>query len=227
MSEESARRYWNENIDRWGELYLDISHGHEQLNAPGWMRWIYSRTILRHEARLMAERYRLTIAFIERHVRPGMTVVDVGCGTGIFTVEMLKRGARVIAVDFAESALASTRALVEKTLSSADVDYRLIDVSETRLPDSDAVLAMGVTPYLTSIAPFYDNILPTTKLFYCLILDPRNWANRLRTMIPALNVRRMHWFAPEEIDSILARHRWRLVERAPFATGYLDLAERI
>jgi len=26
--------YWNENIDKWGEKYLDISHGHETFGRP-------------------------------------------------------------------------------------------------------------------------------------------------------------------------------------------------
>ena len=85
---------------------------------------------------------------------------------------------------------------------------------------------MGVTPYLQEIAPFYDNILPTTKTLYCLILDPTHWANRVRSVFPLLNVRDMHWFSKSEIDSILLRHNWQLIERTPFASGYLDLAQK-
>ena len=229
MTRPDTQRYWNENVDKWGELYLEISHSHETLRAPKWLSWIYKRTIMPREAKLMTERYRLTMDFIDRYVTPGVTAVDLGCGTGIFTVEMLRRGAKVKALDFAQSSLTSTRALVEKKIPERkdDVEYILADASEERLPQSDVVLAMGVTPYLTEIAPFYDNILPTTKVFYCLILDPAHWANRMRTILPVLNVRDMHWFAKTEVDAILARHGWRLIERRPFASGYLDLAERV
>ena len=228
MTSRETRQYWNENVDKWGELYLDISHSHETLRAPGWLSWIYKRTIMPREAKLMTERYRLTMQFIDRYVKPGVTAVDLGCGTGIFTVEMLRRGATVKALDFAQSSLNSTRALVEQRLPDlkGNVEYILADASEERLPPSDVVLAMGVTPYLTRIAPFYDNILPTTSVFYCLILDPHHWANRIRTVLPFLNVRDMHWFSKKEIDAILARHGWKLIERRPFASGYLDLAAR-
>ena len=227
MSRIETKEYWNENIDKWGDLYLHISHSHESLRAPRWLSFLYKRTIMPIEARLMTERFRLTMSFIDRYIRPGTVAVDVGCGTGIFTVEMLRRGAKVKAVDFAQGSLDATRSLVERLAPEkrADVEYLLMDVAEHRLPDSDAVLAMGVTPYLEDIAPFYENILPTTKTFYCLVLDPSHWANRIRRLIPLLNVRKMSWFSKREIDHLLARHGWHLVERTPFASGYLDLAE--
>jgi 2-polyprenyl-3-methyl-5-hydroxy-6-metoxy-1,4-benzoquinol methylase len=223
-----AQDYWNENIHEWSKLYLEISHSHETLNAPVWLGFLYRKIFMPLEARLMTERFRLTMSFIDRHVREGVVAVDVGCGTGIFTVAMLRRGARVKAVDFAQSSLNLTKSLVEELVpeKSADVEYLLMDVSNQRLPDSDVVLAMGVTPYLEKIGPFYDNILPTTKTFYCLILDSRHWANRIRSVLTFLNVRNMHWFSRSEIDSILARYNWQLLERKSFASGYLDLVEK-
>jgi len=224
---QKAQKYWDENIDKWGKLYLEISHSHETLDGPRWLGFLYKKTIMPIEAKLMNERYQLTMSFIGEHVRDGIVVVDVGCGTGIFTVEMLRRGARVIAVDFSQSSLNLTKSLVEKLVpeKSANVEYLLRDVSKQRLPDSDVVLAMGVTPYLEKIAPFYDNILPTTKTFFCLILDSEHWSNRIRRALPFLNVRNMHWFPQSEIDSILMHHNWQLLERKSFASGYLDLAQ--
>jgi 2-polyprenyl-3-methyl-5-hydroxy-6-metoxy-1,4-benzoquinol methylase len=223
-----TQKYWNDNIDKWADLYLEISHSHESLHAPGWLAFLYKKVVMPHEARLMAERFRLTMAFIDRYVSKGLVAVDVGCGTGIFTVEMLRRGAQVKAVDFAQSSLSLTKSLVERHVPEQreNVEYLLMDVSHQRLPDSDVVLAMGVTPYLEDIGPFYDNILPTTKTFCCLILDPDHWANRIRSALPFLNVRDMHWFSESEIDAILARHDWRLAERRPFASGYLDIAQK-
>ena len=220
--------YWNRNIGEWGRLYLNLSHSGEALDAPGWLRVLYRHTVIPIEARLMAERFRLTMEFIARNVRADMTVVDVGCGTGIFTVELLRRGATVKAVDYAPRALELTQALVEKLLPqrACAAEYLLRDVTRERLPDSDLVIAMGVTPYVEDLAAFYANILPTTRMFYCLVLDPRHWANRVRSLLPVLNVRRLHWFERSLVDSLLERHGWKLVERRKFASGYLDAAVR-
>lgn len=227
-NQKKSGDYWNRNIEEWGKFYLDLSHTDEQLNAPGWFSFIYRHTVMPIEARLMTERYRLTMEFISSFVQEGMVAVDVGCGTGVFTVELLRRGATVKVVDYAPRALDLTRALVEKTVPErADAaEYILMDVTRQCLPSSDIVLAMGVTPYVEDLAAFYGNILPTTRILYCLILDPDHWANRIRRWIPALNVRNLHWFNRSFTDSLLESHGWRLIERRNFASGYLDTAER-
>jgi len=69
----------------------------------------------------------------------------------------------------------------------------------------------------------YVNILPTTKMPYRLMLDPRHWAtNRVRRLLPVLNVRHLNWFDQSLVDSLLQQHGWRIVERRSFARAYLD-----
>lgn len=223
---DQTREYWNQNVELWGKLYLQISHSEEHLSAPKWLEFLYHRLITPIEARLMNERYELTMNFIDQYVKKGMTVVDLGCGTGLFTVEMLKRGAKVIATDYAQRALDLTKDAVEKLASNNrnDVKYLLANVTQQVLPPSDIVLAMGITPYVENISDCYKNVLPTTKMLYCLILDPKHWANIIRNYVPALNVRKLHWFDRSLIDKLLLQYNWRLISRQKFSSGYLDLA---
>lgn len=221
---DRTREYWERNIGNFGRFYADMSR--EEFATPGWSQFLYRNTIMRIEQQLMMKRYGITRRFVQEHVRPGMTAVDVGCGTGVFTVEMLRRGAHVIALDYAQSALDLTRALVEGTVPgrAGDVEYICADVTESPLPPSDVVIALGVTPYVDDLGKMYANILPTTTMFYCLVVDPDHWASRLRRVVPALNPRRMRFYHRKTVDGLLARHGFRLVEREPFGTGYLDLA---
>lgn len=225
---DEAKRYWNRNIANWGKLYLDASHSHEVFDSPTWLSHLYRLFIIPIESRLMAKRYRLTMDFIERHVAPGNTAIDLGCGTGIFTVAMLKRGARVLAVDIAQSSLDATREAVAALAPEHrdKVEYHLLDASRDRLPQSDVALAMGITPYITDLSAFYTNVLPGTKLLCCLIIDPRHWANRVRQLLPILNVRRIHWFEKDLVDTLLQAHQWGLISRSDFASGYIDIAAR-
>jgi 2-polyprenyl-3-methyl-5-hydroxy-6-metoxy-1,4-benzoquinol methylase len=223
---ELTHDYWERNIGNFGQFYADMSR--EEFDAPGWLQRIYRRTIMPLEQKLMKKRYEVTMRFIDEYVLPGMTAVDIGCGTGIFTVEMLRRGANVIALDYATSALDITKDLVDRVLpdKSSNVEYLHVDVTEGRLPPSDVAIAMGVTPYVADLEKFYENVLPTTNTFYCLIVDPAHWANRIRKMFPLLNVRRMNFFERSLADSLLNQYDFRLIRRDPFATGYLDLAVR-
>lgn len=226
MQRNKAKEFWERNIGNWGKFYLDISHSDEEFDAPRWLTRLYRRFITPIEAKLMTQRFNHTISFINRYVRSGTVAVDIGCGTGIFTVEMLRRGASVKAVDIAQSSLALTKSLVEDLVPehANKVEYLQMDASLQRLPPSDVAIAMGVTPYVVNLADFYNNILPTTNVFYYLVLDPSHWANVVRRFLPILNVRHVHWFDRKLVDSLLAKHGWRLVSRENFASGYLDTA---
>lgn len=221
-----SKEYWNQNIGKWGKLYLEISHSEERLNAPRWLELLYHRIVTPIEARLMTKRFMLTMHFIEQHIKSEMVAVDLGCGTGIFTVEMLKRGASVIAVDYAQSSLGLTRKAVEELVPNLanKVRYLLADVTYQALPSSDIVLVMGVTPYVENISSFLGNILPKTQMLYCLFLDPMHWTNRVRKYIPLLNVRNLRYFDKYFIDELYRKYEWNLINRQKFASGYLDLA---
>ena len=221
---ERTRAYWESNIGRFGMFYSDISR--EELLGPRWLRATYRGTVMRLERRLMMDRYKDALSFMDGHVRAGMTVADIGCGTGVLTVELLRRGARVVALDYALTALDLTRRLVEECAPerAGDVQYVHADVTETVVPQSDAAIALGVTPYVADIARMYANVLPVTSTFYCLVTDARHWANRLRCAVPMLNVRRLRFHTRETVDALLARHGFRLVSRRTLGTGFLDVA---
>jgi SAM-dependent methyltransferase len=224
---EKYQRYWDTNIEKWGELYLDISHGDETLNAPPWVARLYNRTIARLEAKLMRERYARTIEFLDASVGRGSVFADIGCGTGIFVVEALKRGATVMAIDFSAKALEVSRENVLKHMPEGSVSYHQLDIVKQPIPSCDVALAMGVTPYLRDLSAFMDNVLPYTKLLCCQFTDPHDWANRLRTLVPALNVRDLIFHAPETVDRLYSRHAWAVRKRGRFASGFIDVASPI
>ena len=63
------------------------------------------------------------LEFIERYADlPGSRVVDVGCGGGILSEAMARRGARVTGIDMAGRSLAVARLHLAE--SGVEVDYR-------------------------------------------------------------------------------------------------------
>ena len=60
-----AKEYWDKNIANWGKFYLEISHSGESFDAPKWLGLLYHRTIVPIEARLMTQRFELTMNFIK------------------------------------------------------------------------------------------------------------------------------------------------------------------
>lgn len=52
----------------------------------------------------------LCLALVEKHLQPGQSVIDIGCGSGILSIAAVKLGAsRVTAVDIDQAAIRSTR----------------------------------------------------------------------------------------------------------------------
>ncbi len=56
-----------------------------------------------------AVEFRVTTAYIDRYLRPGDRIMEIGCGTGRYALHYARRGHRVTALDLLESNLAVLR----------------------------------------------------------------------------------------------------------------------
>ncbi|MEW5719889.1 MAG: class I SAM-dependent methyltransferase [Chloroflexota bacterium] len=73
-------------------------------------------------------------------LKPDERVLDVACGNGAFARRMAALGARVIAIDFAETFVERAKA---RTVENADrIEYRVIDAT-----DETALLALGAQSF--------------------------------------------------------------------------------
>src|SRR5215212_11903296 len=79
----------------------------------------------------------------------GMTVLDIGCNAGFYSLEMKRRGAeRVVAIDFDEQYLAQARFAAE--VNEMEIEFRKMSVYEVaELGEKfDVVIFMGVLYHL-------------------------------------------------------------------------------
>lgn len=101
------------------------------------------------------ERFALRRGFLLAHVRPGETVLDLGCGAGEFSEELLQAGASAIGVDVAREALRRAR----QRLPGADL--RLWRAGEP-LPLDDASVdtawAGEVIEHVADVAPWLSEL---------------------------------------------------------------------
>ena len=79
-------------------------------------------------------------------------ILDVGCGSGIFMIDFIKRGAYVIGIDYSQKMLDITKKELENYKIHKN-KYKLLKADATKLPFTDKsfdfVLATGLTDYLT------------------------------------------------------------------------------
>jgi tRNA (mo5U34)-methyltransferase len=84
----------------------------------------------------------------------GLTALDIGCNAGFYSLELARRGARVLGIDHDEHYLEQARWVARQWGMQQQVEYRRLDIWELArdhpgLPDAyDLVLFMGVLYHL-------------------------------------------------------------------------------
>jgi ubiquinone/menaquinone biosynthesis C-methylase UbiE len=118
-----------------------------------WSRW-FNRAFRKG----IFERFEITMK--ECSDLAGRTVLDVGCGSGIYEVEFAKRGAkRVLGIDFSANMLESARARVRREGVDDVCELLLADFFTQPFSERfDYSIAMGVFDYLPDPAPFLEKM---------------------------------------------------------------------
>ena len=157
--------------------------------------------------------------------------IDLGCGTGRDTFELLRRGWRVLAIDAQEEAIRRLRDSDELLSSSDRLETQVADFESARWPTADLVNASYALPFCPpgSFAGLWERIttsLPSGGRF-CgqLFGDHDQWASVPDTSTtewtPARNA--MTFLTKGEVDDLLSDYEIEQLieidEDGPTATG--------
>lgn len=85
-----------------------------------------------------------TIVLADAFLKPGMSVADVGCGSGVIALSLkkLKPGAEVTAIDIDQNALFQTETNAEKLKLDIEIECNdLLDPTPSYSPNFDMVVA--------------------------------------------------------------------------------------
>jgi len=114
---------------------------------------------------------RLCLDWLDRHMPPGCSVIDYGCGSGILAIAAAKLGAaRVRGVDIDEQAVLSSR----YNARCNDVTAEFSNADEAPPEPADVVLANILSNPLKVLAPLLARLtVPGGKLVLSGILPPQ------------------------------------------------------
>lgn len=114
-------------------------------------------------------------AFAEGYLKPGMRVLDHGCGKGRHAIYLAKKGIEVHAVDIEESALTGLRNEAEKDQLFELLKVERADIRELPYPDEyfDAILSINVVNhgYWADMEQFFKEatrVLKKSGLFHII-----------------------------------------------------------
>ena len=168
------------------------------------------------------EELALRLGWLLAHVRPGATVLDLGCGAGEFSSALTRRGADVIAVDVAAAALRRARDRVP------GLDVRLWRAGEP-LPVQDnavdVVWAGEVIEHVADVAPWLSEVRRVLRPRGTLLLTTPHHGPATMLAL-ALSPRRfqrhfdprndhLHFFSPVTLGRLLDDLGFHVAEVTP------------
>ena len=109
---------------------------------------------------------RYEIAMRESGDVAGKSILDIGCGSGVYSIELARRGARrVLGLDFSEPMLAIARRSAESAGLSGAIDFQRGEflAHDFGAETFDVSIAMGVFDYLEEAQPFLTKMARLTR----------------------------------------------------------------
>ncbi len=168
------------------------------------------------EGRAGKLRWARRVKMIGAHLKPGMTILELGCGTGYFTKELARSGAEIVAIDVSADLLEIAKA----NCPVSNVRYDIQDACALTYPDAafDSVLGSSILHHLEieSAVREIRRVLKPDGTIYFTEPNMLNPQIALQKNIPW--IKRTLGDSPDET----AFFRWplrRLLER----TGYRDI----
>ena len=130
---DRTQRYFDKNAARFDAIYHD--------------RQPISRAFNRAFRKAIYERFAIT--FGESEPIEGKTVLDIGCGSGRYSVEFARRGAsRVVGLDYAPGMLGLAREYARSMDVAGRCEFVEADFTSFELSERfDVVIAIGVFDY--------------------------------------------------------------------------------
>jgi SAM-dependent methyltransferase len=167
------------------------------------------------------ERWRRRVEMLSSHLKKGMQVLEIGCGTGYFTRELVKTGARITAVDISPDLIEKARA----EISSDTIRFEIANAYALSFADAeyDSVIGSSVLHHLElepALKEFARVLKPGGSIYFTEpnMLNPQI---ALQKKIPWL--KRKMGDSPDEtaffrwqISSALKRHGFIEISVVPF-----------
>ena len=152
----------------------------------------------------MYERFRRTVAECSE---PGLEVLDIGCGSGRFTVAVAKAGAKeVVGLDFADGMLEIAGRLAQREGVAERCSFRNADfMDQTFDREFDVTLAIGLFDYVAQPLPFLAKMRAITRR-KVVATFPLKWTWRapVRKVRLALRGCPVYFFTKPQVERLMA-----------------------
>lgn len=210
MSDFTEEKYWDKVAQEF-DMYYE-----EEKDA-------LRRAIDKIFRKGMKERYDLTLQ--ECKNVSGKKILDIGCGTGRVAIELAKRGARVVGIDFSRNMLDIATKMAKKHGVADRCTFILDDFGKRVFNEKfDISLALGLFDY-TEDPTFYIKKVRSVTSEKCIASFPAKFAFQVPLRMIWLRSRNLpvYFYTKGQLKRLFTPHfaRYRIKN---ISAGYLCIA---
>lgn len=210
---EGARTYFEHVPRQWDAIY-----SHENRLMYAFNRLLRKGIFERHE-----------LTFRKCGEITGASVLDLGCGTGRYSVEFAKRGAaRVIGIDFAPSMVAFSQAMAKEMGVADRCEFICGDVLTLSLSQSfDIVAALGLFDYVPEPVSIIERISSLTSRVFVASFPSHGFLWGLQRKIRYNLIRKcpIYDYTHDQLEELLSPH-FPSYEIIPISSGFFVAARK-
>lgn len=203
-----VRRYFDRTSARFDEIYRERKNPFSKLYDSLFRRQMYNRMELTFEF--------LKKVKIKR-------VIDVGCGSGRYTVELAKRGFEVVGVDFSERMISLAREQAEKEGVSEHCRFICGDFLNLELQKFDIAIAMGFFDYFDNPEPLIGKLHSMVKEYliasFPVLYSYKTPFRKVKLLLKGCPV---NFYTKRRVESLL--DRWEIIILKKFPAEYFVVA---
>jgi ubiquinone/menaquinone biosynthesis C-methylase UbiE len=220
----SVSGYFDRESQGWNEIYQKKD--------------VYS--IIHQERRITALRF-----FDELNLPHNARILEIGCGAGLTTIDIARRGYRVTAVDTSQAMVELASENARKSSLDSLVSFHQADIHNLKFEEHsfDLVIALGVIPWLPDITQALDRMTRLVrKGGYLLVnmdnrcrlnklIDPlqnpmfdnvkkdvKDWFERMELKNPSATPP-VRMYTVQEFENILAKYNLEVVQNRMLGYG--------
>lgn len=156
-----------------------------------------------------ADKVETECAFSLFKVKSGMHILDIGCGTGNFSIKLAQQGALVIGVDTSRKMLAKARKKARQ--EKLDIEFKEMDCLSLQFLNNtfDGVLSMATIEFITDYPKMISEMFRVCKKGGSILVGTINrdsaWGTLYQNVEYQKEVRvfqNAHFRTPEELSKI-------------------------
>lgn len=157
------------------------------------------------------------LRMLRSHGRPGMSIIDIGCGPGYYSLELARNGYQVTAIDIAEKAIKTAKETLEsspKESGFGSLEYKVASLDQIS-GSFDAVVFTGVIHHFEDPRDVVDRalrLLAPGGVFFCYEPCHERWRQTdaaFVALIRAVLSATGNWYEPEVAGWVSQPNGWQ------------------